>query len=621
MDGFDFDFFNNVTADTKKILREQLEEMYATRDGSSEIHQYTGPLSNTPFEMRRSFAREPRSRPYYGEHQLFPSEDFDDLFSLSDQRSGQYQLSPFVQHGLNDQLQGQHWQSHESAPSDSIQHHAMSQASQNDLSVDSGTNEPVPDQYVLGEDGFLQHNEMFYQDGSNIIFNQMQNPRNLRTHIPSVPSIPSNFGAATVLAVATSDGRISNSNLGQPQMLVGYTPLAPPAPVNAPVAVLAQVNAPSAPTPFVAPGVLFGIPLNLMFVNAKPPHHQNNPVVPTAVTIYTPGPALSTFVNVLGVRRLAGHGVDLEAGVNVPAKEAQMPDCWVSIAELLMAMPLSTIAYSNILLRAKGNGWSTRLMATVMLYARGIVDDDALERRDRCLRHQIIKAGQETYPHHLDWTTRDYPNDVLSVTTYDATVYAPRQFLAARIAPKTLAEIGTEWLNFPPAQDCWFLTMALTYAAQVGNTTWTTANIPSLVQSQGWMLPAEALSPTADQDSRVRMIALLRAAGVTAKLDEASALITDRHAEHLTASSKQHHPKTTSNSLFRRLHGVDGRQRAQKGALAQKSVSSQYLERHGEGERWHGGGMAPHLLCTSLPPREISFNSREEQTSLCSVAC
>ncbi|KAK5713730.1 hypothetical protein LTR17_017497 [Elasticomyces elasticus] len=519
MEGFNLDFFTNVTADTKMILRRQLEEMYATLDGSSKTHQYTGARSNAAYEMRRSFAQKPRPKPYYGEHQLFPSEDFDDFFGPSDQGSGQSQLSPFVQHGLNDQLQGQHWQSHEPAPSRSIQHHAMSQASQNDLSVDSGTNELMPDQYVLGQDGFLQHNEMFYQDGSNIIFDQMQNPGNLGAHMPSVPSTLNNFGAATVPAVTASDGRISSSDLSQPQMPVGYTPPAPPAPINAPVAVLAQANAPSAPAPSVASGVLFGIPLNLIVANAKPPHPRNNPVVPTAVTIYTPGPALSTFVNVLGIRRLAGHGVDLEAGVNVPAKEAQMPDCWVSIAELLMAMPLSTIAYSNILLRAKGNGWSTRLMAAIMLYARGIVDDDALERRDRCLRHQIFKAGQETYPHHLDWTTRDYPNDVPPVTTYDATAYAPRQFLAARIAPKTLAEIGTEWLNFPPPQDCWFLTMAVNYAAQVGNTTWTTASIPALIQSQGWVLPADALSPTADQDSRVRIIALLRAAGVTAKLD------------------------------------------------------------------------------------------------------
>ncbi|KAK5729281.1 hypothetical protein LTR15_002423 [Elasticomyces elasticus] len=501
MEGFNWDFFSNITADTKKMLREQLEEMYATRDGSSDFHQYTGPLSNAPFEMRKSFARAPRPESYYGEHQLFPSkrkqssirgrvdadkflgEDFDDFFGPSDQGYGEYQLSPFVQHGLNDQLQGQHWHRHEPAPSRSTQHHALSQATQNNLSVESGMNELMPDQYVLGEDGFLQHNEMYYD------------------------------------TVAISDGRISSSGLSQPQMLVGHAPPALPAPPNAPAAAPALADAPSVPGPAVAPGVLFGIPLNLMVANARLPHLRNNPVVPTAVTIYTPGPALSTFVNVLGIRRLAGHGVDLEAGVNVPAKEAQMPDCWVSIAELLMAMPLSTIAYSNILLRAKGNGWSTRLMAAVMLYARGIVDDDALERRDRCLRHQIIKAGQDMYPHHPDWTTRDYPNDVPPVTTYDAAVYAPRQFLAARIAPKTLAQIGTEWLNFPPPQDCWFLTMAVIYAAQVDNTTWTTANIPGLVQSQGWMLPAEALSPTADQDSRVRIIALLRAAGVTAKLD------------------------------------------------------------------------------------------------------
>ncbi|KAK4892161.1 hypothetical protein LTR27_009345 [Elasticomyces elasticus] len=514
MEGFNLDFFHNVTADTKKILREQLEEMYATRDGSFKTHQYIGPLSNAPYEVRRSFAREPRPKAYYGEYQLFPSEDFDDFFGPSDQGSGEYQLSPPAQYLLNDRLQGQHWHRHESAPSRSTQHHVSSEATQNNLSVDSGMDEPSTDQYVLGEDGFLQHNEMFYQDGSNVIFDPMQNSGDLAAQVPAGASILNYFGAATVPAVAPSDGRISSSDLSQPQMLVSYTPPAPPAPVNAPVAVLAQAT-----LRLLQLRVLFGIPLNLMVGNANPPHPRNNPVVPTAVTIYTPGPALSTFVNVLGIRRLAGHGVDLEAGVNVPAKEAQMPHCWVSIAELLMAMPLSTIAYSNILLRAKGNGWSTRLMAALMLYARGIVDDDALERRDRCLRHQIIKAGQETYPHHLDWTTRDYPNDVPPVTTYDATVYAPRQFLAARIVPKTLAEIGTEWLNFPPPQDCWFLTMAVIYAAQVGNTTWTTANIPALVQSQGWMLPADALSPTADQDSRVRIIALLRAAGVTAKLD------------------------------------------------------------------------------------------------------
>ncbi|KAK5734186.1 hypothetical protein LTR17_009169 [Elasticomyces elasticus] len=486
MEGFNLDVFTNITADTKKILRGQLEEMYATLGGSSKAHQYTGARSDAAYEMRRSFAQEPRPKAYYGEYQLFPSktkqssirgrvdadkslgEDFDDFFGLSDQGSGEYQLSPTAQYGSNNQLQDQHWQRHESAPSTSSKHHASSQATRNDLSVDSGMNELPTDQYVLGEDGFLQHNEFFIQDESNVIFDQIQNPGVLAAHVPAGPSIPNYFGAATVPAMAPSDSRISSSDLSQPRMLVGYMPPAAPASIHAPVAVPAPPSQPSNQAPFVAPGVLFGIPLNLMVANAKLPHPRNNPVVPTGVTIYTPGPALSTFVNVLGIRRLAGHGVDLEAGVNVPAKEAQMPHCWVSIAELLMAMPLSTIAYSNILLRAKGNGWSTRLMAAIMLYARGIVDDDALERRDRCLRHQIIKAGQETYPHHLDWTTRDYPNDVPPVTTYDATVYAPRQFLAARIAPKTLAHIGTEWLNFPPPQDCWFLTMAVNYAAQVG---------------------------------------------------------------------------------------------------------------------------------------------------------
>ncbi|KAK4955506.1 hypothetical protein LTR10_006445 [Elasticomyces elasticus] len=296
--------FNSFSfhSDTKEISRKQLEERYETHDGSSETHQYTGPLSSAPYEMRRSVAQEPRPRPYYGEYQLFPSEDFDDFFGPSDQGSGEYQLSPPAQYGSNNQPRDQHWHRHDSATSRSPKHHASSQATQNDFLMDSGMNELMPDQYVLGEDGFLQYNEMYYD------------------------------------TVAISDGRISSSDLGQPQMLVGYTPPAPPAPVNAPVAVLAQANAPSAPAPVVAPGVLFGIPLNLMVANANPPHPRNNPVVPTAVTIYTLGPALPTFVNVLGIRRLAGHGVDLEAGVNVPAKEAQMPHCWVSIAELLMAI-------------------------------------------------------------------------------------------------------------------------------------------------------------------------------------------------------------------------------------------------------------------------------------------
>ncbi|TKA41470.1 hypothetical protein B0A55_13635, partial [Friedmanniomyces simplex] len=76
---------------------------------------------------------------------------------------------------------------------------------------------------------------------------------------------------------------------------------------------------------------------------------------------------------------------------------------------------------------------------------------------------------------------------------------------------RTLEDIGKGWVNFPAVQDCGFLTMAVLHARQLRNTTWTTADVPWLAQTNSWTLPADAHTTRWDQRARARVIAALRA--------------------------------------------------------------------------------------------------------------
>ncbi|KAK0249894.1 hypothetical protein LTS09_014917 [Friedmanniomyces endolithicus] len=232
-----------------------------------------------------------------------------------------------------------------------------------------------------------------------------------------------------------------------------------------------------------------------------------NPIIPAMVIIH-PYAQPARHRNLVQARRIIGYQTDLDNGNSVHER-SRLPPCWMSMPDLLCGMPHST-QHPEVILRGLGNGWSYKLMAACQLYARGIVDARAIRRRTNALRHQASAAGRQLFPNVAQFSPSGSP----AVGVYDATNYVAPATWAQRMQTRTLSEIGRGWVNFPATEDCGFLTMAVIYARQVGNLTWTTADVPRIARIQGWTLPADATTTQWDQRARDRTIAILRAAGV-----------------------------------------------------------------------------------------------------------
>ena len=237
------------------------------------------------------------------------------------------------------------------------------------------------------------------------------------------------------------------------------------------------------------------------------PQPSTNPIIPAMVTVH-PYAQPARHRNVVQARRIVGYKTDFDAGNSVHER-TRLPPCWMSMPDLLCGMSHST-QHPEVILRGLGNGWSYKLMAACQLYARGIIDAGAIGRRTNALRHQALAAGRQMFPNVAQFSPSSSP----AVGVYDATNYVAPATWAQRMQTRTLSEIGRGWVNFPAAEDCGFLTMAVIYARQVGNMTWTTADVPRLARIHGWTLPAGSTTTQWDQQARDRTIAALRAAGV-----------------------------------------------------------------------------------------------------------
>ncbi|TKA76351.1 hypothetical protein B0A55_03738 [Friedmanniomyces simplex] len=251
---------------------------------------------------------------------------------------------------------------------------------------------------------------------------------------------------------------------------------------------------------------------NMVPANPLWPMLFTNPVIPTAVTIHPLGPPPATITTTTLAVRTATHQTDL-TNHNSVNERTSLPHCLMSLPDMLFGMPHST-QHPEVIIRALSNGWTTQLIAATTLYARGIVDAGVIKRRGNALRKQVPTAGKQLHPNKADWSPTTYPADMAPVTVYNATNYAPRTHIAHRMQVRTLEDIGKGWINFPAVQDCGFLTMAVLHARQLGNTTWTTADVPWLAQTNGWTLPADVHTTQWDQRARARVIAALRAVGV-----------------------------------------------------------------------------------------------------------
>ncbi|KAK5729282.1 hypothetical protein LTR15_002424 [Elasticomyces elasticus] len=295
-------------------------------------------------------------------------------------------------------------------------------------------------------------------------------------------------GAPVVPAMATGTGDAYVSSLMPYQPVFNNIPL-PPAPVLA--APLAMPQA--------------------FLVNPVLQFPLNNPVIPNTVTIplYTPPPTITTID---GVVRAANQSPDLTG--NCVDRTARLPLDLMSMPDILFGFPHASLSYPDVLLRARGNGWSPELIAASQLFPRGIIDAGAIHRRAANLRQQILAAGKAKYPNKPGWNTRLYPGDVPAVGVYDAGQYATRPHLINSMQDMTLEEVGRGWLNFQAPEARGNLTHAVLYARQVGNTTWKVSDVQWLAQQRGWTLHPDAYGNQWDQETRKSTIAILSNAGV-----------------------------------------------------------------------------------------------------------
>ncbi|KAK3638736.1 hypothetical protein LTR56_012843 [Elasticomyces elasticus] len=367
------------------------------------------------------------------------------------------------------------------------------------------------------------------------------------------------FTAPVVPAMAATNGQIILTHAAQPlqqAMNINAAPAFPPIPAmflannvvnNGPIFFNTTPAWPPLPTVNNAPPPINGLvnngPPNALIFNNAPVGNNalilNNNMLtfgPVAPVAALPNPAavfpahnpavpaalqIPAYVRPLthqttgGIVRV-GYRVDLNDGNSVNARARFPPGVLMSLPGALMALPHSTQT-PEVILRGISNGWNVRLMAATSLLRCGITDPAAIKRRTDVLRQHIEEAGRQLFPHVARWSPRANPNDVQPTNNYIPSTYAPRANVANNLETRTLHDIGVGWLNFQAAEDGDHLTHAVLYARQVGNTTWTTADVQWLAQARGWRLHPDASTAQWDQRSRVRMIARLSAAGVNTR--------------------------------------------------------------------------------------------------------
>ncbi|KAK3620607.1 hypothetical protein LTR56_023320 [Elasticomyces elasticus] len=393
------------------------------------------------------------------------------------------------------------------------------------------------------------------------------------SHTPQTGSQP-NFSAPTVPAMAAANGQMILTHAAQPLQQatnINAAPAFPPIPAmftannvvnNGPIFYNTAPAWPPLPSANNAPppinslvfnnGPIFNngpvfnhahihapIANNSLIFNPAPTATNNNNMLtfgPVAPIAALPNPAavfpahnpavlaalqIPPYVRPVthqttgGIVRV-GYRVDLNDGNSVNARARFPPNVLMSLPGALMARPHSTQT-PELMLRGISNGWNVRLMAATSLLRCGITDPAAIKRRTDVLRQHIEEGGRQLFPHVAQWSPSANPNDVQPTNNYIPSTYAPRANVANNLETRTLHDIGVGWLNFQAPEDCDDLTHAVLYARQVGNTTWTTADVQWLARARGWTLHPDTSTAQLDQRSRVRMIARLSAAGVNTR--------------------------------------------------------------------------------------------------------
>ncbi|TKA69431.1 hypothetical protein B0A55_07633 [Friedmanniomyces simplex] len=210
-----------------------------------------------------------------------------------------------------------------------------------------------------------------------------------------------------------------------------------------------------------------------------------------------------------GTMRIVGRNLAFK---DAPDETVNLFRGWTGAVEIIELFPNHT-KWPRVMLRLLGNGWTTKEIAAVLLFARGALDKDTLQRRYDTVRYQAVSPGKYLFAHVLRWTPTANPGDVPPVTNYDVTPFMPPPSKVSTLHSITLYEIGKDIVHFPSPEDSGHLTKAVKWAVRTGNTAYTTDDIPALAQPFGWTWPAEATTNDWDQGGRRRMLATLHAAG------------------------------------------------------------------------------------------------------------
>ncbi|TKA76359.1 hypothetical protein B0A55_03732 [Friedmanniomyces simplex] len=198
-----------------------------------------------------------------------------------------------------------------------------------------------------------------------------------------------------------------------------------------------------------------------------------------------------------GTMRIVGRTLAFK---DAPDETVNLFRGWTGAVEIIELFPNHT-TWPRVMLRLLGNNWTTKEIAAVQLFARDALDKDTLQRRYDAVRYQAIKPGKYLFPHVPGWTPTANPGDVPPVTNYDVTPFMPPPSKVSTLPSITLYEIGKDIVHFPSPEDSGPLTKAVQWAVRIGNTAYTTDDIPALAQAFGWTWPAEATTNDSDQDN------------------------------------------------------------------------------------------------------------------------
>ncbi|KAK5700464.1 hypothetical protein LTR97_004981 [Elasticomyces elasticus] len=547
MDGFGFtNSFNNNQLPASRATNNQFD-MASTVDAASNADTLTRPTRQQQYPAHRS--RDDRATFVRNPTMLQTDQDDEDAEDGSPSASGAYHRSnmpgfhgPAYQPPSHTQTMFQGQPYFHNPPARQF----APQTSTHRVTGD-GFNRPSANNHASSSNSFA---------GSGLVsnsFGQAATNGFHATHAPQMGNQPT-FPAPAVPAMAATNGQMVLTHAAQPAQQVMNINAAPAFPPNQPSwPPLPSVNNAQPPVnslvfnngPIFNNGPVFNhapihapIANNGLIFNHAPTANNNNmltfgpvapiaalpnpaavfpahnPAVPAALQI-PPYVRPVTHQTTGGIVRV-GYRVDLNDGNSVNARARFPPGVLMSLPGALMALPHSTQT-PEVILRGISNGWNVRLMAATSLLRCGITDPAAIKRRTDVLRQHIEEAGRQLFPHVARWSPSANPNDVQPTNNYIPSTYAPRTNVANNLETRTLHDIGVGWLNFQAPEDCDHLTLAVLYARQVGNTTWTTADVQWLAQARRWTLHPDTSTAQLDQRSRARMIARLSAAGVNTR--------------------------------------------------------------------------------------------------------